>query len=147
MTFTTFWIEHQWVGPFPTQAEVEGAMGQPAHPLFHVTQMLLHAINACLVLFVLRILGIRFPTAVFTAAFFALHPVNVASVAWVAERKNLVSALFLWLALLLYVRHRRLADRSIAYARGKIHGWIYVLGLRLRPGPHRQGGVAGRARR
>jgi hypothetical protein len=125
LTFTTFWIEHALVGLEPPDVEPDAVMGKAAHPLYHVTQMLLHAINACLVLFVLRALGVRFATAVFTALFFALHPVNTASIAWMAERKNLVSALFFWSSLLLYLNHRRLAERSRPYARRKLP-WLYV---------------------
>jgi hypothetical protein len=128
VTYTSFWIEYQLVGPFPDPKEVEGAMGQPAHPLIHVDQMVLHAINACLVLLVLRALGVSFPVSLFTAFFFALHPVNVASVAWMAERKNLLSGLFLWTSLLLYVNHRRLVDRSLAYKKGLLQ-WLYVAAL------------------
>jgi hypothetical protein len=128
LTFSTFWIEHALVGIEPPDVDPATVMGQAAHPLYHVTQMVLHSINACLVLFTLCALGVRVPTAVFTAAFFALHPVNVASVAWVAERKNLVSALFLWTALLLYVMHRRRREGSSGYARGE-RSWLYGLSV------------------
>ena len=118
MTFTTFWIEHQFVGLAPPDADMSQAIGQPAHPLYHWTQMVLHAINACLVLFVLRALCVRFPVALFVAAMFALHPIAVAAVAWMAERKNLVSAFFLWLTLLLYLRYRPHHARDAAPRRG-----------------------------
>jgi hypothetical protein len=107
MTYTTFWSEYQLVGLEPAGLDPEQVWSRVAHPLYHWTQMLLHAINACLLLFALRAIGIRFTVIVFTVAFFALHPVNVASVAWMAERKTLVSALFMWLTFLLYVHHRR----------------------------------------
>ena len=128
LTFSTFWIEHHFVGIEPPDVDPATVMGQAAHPLYHVTQMLLHSINASLVLFTLCFLGVRVPTAIFTAAFFALHPVNVASVAWVAERKNLISALFLWTALLLYVLHRRRREGQTGYARNK-QIWIYALSV------------------
>ncbi len=123
LTFSTFWIEHKLVGLAPPGAEFTNGVRFPAHPLYHWTQMILHAINAGLILFVLRALGVRFPIAVFTSAFFALHPVNVCSVAWMAERKNLVSSLFLWTALLLYISYRR---RSQAVSSPRKRGvWLY----------------------
>ena len=120
LTFTTFWIEHALVGLSPPDANLDEAAGHPAHPLYHWTQMILHAINVGLVLFALRALGVRFVPALFVAAFFALHPINVASVAWMAERKNLVSAVFLWLSLILYVYHRRHAVESSSYTKRKV---------------------------
>jgi tetratricopeptide (TPR) repeat protein len=107
MTYTTFWIEHQLVGLEPPDVDPDQVWARAAHPLYHWTQMILHAINVCLLLFALRSVGLRFPVVLFAAAFFALHPVNVAAVAWMAERKTLVSALFMWLAFLLYVYNRR----------------------------------------
>jgi len=120
MTYTTFWIEHQLVGLEPANLDPEQVWSRAAHPLYHWTQMFLHAINACLLLFALRALGIRFAVLVFTVAFFALHPVNVASVAWMAERKTLVSALFMWLTFLLYVYHRRRKAEA---------PWFYIAAL------------------
>jgi tetratricopeptide (TPR) repeat protein len=120
MTYTTFWIEHQLVGLEPPDVDPGEVWSRAAHPLYHWTQMILHAVNACLLMFVLRALGIRFPVVIFAAAFFALHPVNVASVAWMAERKTLVSALFMWLTLLLYVYNRR---------RGTGFSWLYVAAI------------------
>ena len=71
---------------------------------FHWVNILLHATNALLVWQLLRRLGV--PAAWFAAALFALHPVQVESVAWVTELKNVQSlfffllALFAWLAFL-----------------------------------------------
>ncbi|UCG12243.1 MAG: tetratricopeptide repeat protein [Deltaproteobacteria bacterium] len=133
MTFTTFWIEYSLVGLEPPDADPARTVSKRAHPLYHWTQMSLHAINAGLVLFALYFLGVRYMASVFTAAFFALHPVNVASVAWMAERKSLVSGLFLWLTLLLYCFYRRRSAAVPANARGKVR-WFYgatILGFTL----------------
>jgi hypothetical protein len=93
LVFSSFWIEHKFAGLSPW--------------LYHATQMGLHAINAAMLLFVLRWLGVGLFPATFTAALFAVHPVNVASVAWVAERKNTLSGLFCLVSLLLYFQFRR----------------------------------------
>jgi len=73
----------------------------------HLTSLLFHIANALMLFWVLkRMTGAVWQSA-FVAAVFALHPLNVESVAWIAERKNLLSCLF-WLltiaAYLCYVR-------------------------------------------
>ena len=70
----------------------------------HLVNVLLHAANAAL-LFVLwrRLTGLSWPSAVI-AALFAWHPLHVQSVAWVAERKDVLCTFFTLLALLSYVR-------------------------------------------
>jgi protein O-mannosyl-transferase len=73
----------------------------------HYTNLILHAANAVL-LFLLLIRATEAPwTSWFVAALFALHPINVESVAWAAERKNVLSMLFFLLALTVYDRHAR----------------------------------------
>jgi len=71
----------------------------------HLTSVLLHAINTMLVFLLLRRLtGAMWRSAV-VAALFGWHPVHVESVAWVAERKDVLSALFGLLSLLFYARY------------------------------------------
>jgi len=88
MVFTSFWIEYQVFGPEPA--------------VFHASNMVFHGINAILVWLILMRLGL--PWAWLAAAVFALHPVNVESVAWISERKNVLSGLFALSSLLLLVR-------------------------------------------
>ncbi len=109
LVFTSYWIEYQFVGLSPR--------------LYHVTQMGLHAANAMLWLFVLRWLGVTLPAAALTAALFAVHPINVASVAWVTERKNTLSGLFFLISLLLYLQHR--------HGKGTWRYWASVASLLL----------------
>jgi Flp pilus assembly protein TadD len=71
----------------------------------HLVNAALHAVNAGLLYLVLvRMTGARGRSA-FVAALFAVHPLHVESVAWIAERKDVLSTLFGLLALDAYVRH------------------------------------------
>jgi tetratricopeptide (TPR) repeat protein len=74
---------------------------------FHLTSVLLHAANAVLLFAVLaRITGQVWPAAL-AAALFALHPLRAESVAWVSERKDVLSTFFGLLALAAYLRYAR----------------------------------------
>jgi tetratricopeptide (TPR) repeat protein len=73
----------------------------------HDTNLVLHVLNALLLFWVLlRATGAAGPSFV-VAALFAVHPVNVESVAWISERKNLLSTLFFLLALGTYTWYAR----------------------------------------
>jgi protein O-mannosyl-transferase len=91
----------------------------------HEMNLLFHTLNALLVFWVLvRATGYA-GRSFMVAALFALHPINVESVAWIAERKNLLSMFFLLLALGAYGWYARKprADRYLVVA------LLYALGL------------------
>lgn len=92
LLFTSYWLEyHVW-----------GARSAG----YHGTNLALHLVNVVLVLLLVQRLGAAPWAAVGAAAIFALHPTQVASVVWVAERKNVLSGFFYLLAFLLFLRHR-----------------------------------------
>jgi tetratricopeptide (TPR) repeat protein len=73
----------------------------------HFANVVLHTIAVLLLFRVLRVAtGALWPSA-FVAALFAIHPLHVESVAWVSERKDVLSAVFLMLTLAAYVRYAR----------------------------------------
>jgi hypothetical protein len=90
----------------------------------HATSLTLHLLAVALVFFALRALTGALWRSLAVAALFALHPLNVESVAWVSERKNVLSAVFYAATLLAYAgyaRHptaRRYVVVSILYALG-----------------------------
>jgi tetratricopeptide (TPR) repeat protein len=90
LVHTTFWIEHKIWGVDPTG--------------YHVVNISLHALASILLWLALRRLGLPSAASWVAAAVFAVHPVHVESVAWVTERKNVLSAVLYLLALLAYVK-------------------------------------------
>lgn len=75
----------------------------------HWVNLCLHATNAMLVFAALRVMTGRFWPSAFAAGLFATHPLRVESVAWIAERKDLLCGFFFLLAVWAYGRGARLA--------------------------------------
>jgi protein O-mannosyl-transferase len=71
----------------------------------HLTSVLLHALNSLLLFLVFERMTRAFWRSLAVAALFGLHPLHVESVAWVAERKDVLSAFFFLLTLAMYVRY------------------------------------------
>jgi protein O-mannosyl-transferase len=71
----------------------------------HLTNIALHAAVVVLLFLALRRMTGAFWPSLFVAAMFAIHPLRVESVAWIAERKDVLSGLFWMLTLLLYTRY------------------------------------------
>jgi protein O-mannosyl-transferase len=97
-----------------------------ANPMgYHVVNVVLHAVNAVLVWIILR--RLKIPAAWLTALVFAIHPVNVATVAWISELKNTLSMLFYLIAILLYLEFD---DPDPQGAKGRPFRWHkYALSL------------------
>ena len=95
----------------------------------HFTSVLLHALNVML-LFLLLMWGTsRLGASLFVAALFAVHPINVESVAWVAERKNVLCTLFFFLTLWAYGWY----VRKPGWKRYLAVGGLFAAGLASKP--------------
>jgi tetratricopeptide (TPR) repeat protein len=109
LTYSAFWVEHRlW--------------GEASAP-YHWVNILLHASSALLVAAILKRLEV--PGAWMAAALFALHPVQVESVAWVSELKNTLSGLFYLGAMLAYLKFQSSNHKSF-YSLSLL---LFVLGL------------------
>ena len=88
LLYTSYWVQQRLWGDSPTG--------------YHLINLLLHIGCVVLVLKILRFL--RIPGAELAAIIWALHPVNVETVAWIAERKNMLSGIFALGATLSYLK-------------------------------------------
>jgi tetratricopeptide (TPR) repeat protein len=95
----------------------------------HFTNVLLHTVAVLLLFAVLREMTGALWQSAFVAAMFAIHPLHVESVAWVAERKDVLSAVFLMLTLGAYLRHAR----APSIARYLTMAALFALGLMSKP--------------
>jgi len=95
----------------------------------HFTSLLIHAANAVLLFLLLIYATGRVGSSLFVAALFALHPINVESVAWVAERKNVLSTFFFVAALIAYCWYARKSD----WRRYLVFTGLFVCGLMSKP--------------
>jgi tetratricopeptide (TPR) repeat protein len=93
---SAFWLEHRLWG--------DNVVG------YHLVNVLLHACSAFLVLAIMRRLAL--PGAWLAALIFALHPVEVESVAWISEQKNTLSGVFCLSAVFLYLDFDQTRRRS-----------------------------------
>jgi tetratricopeptide (TPR) repeat protein len=88
----------------------------------HLTNVLLHALNAGLVFALLRQMTGATWRSLLVAALFALHPLRVESVAWVTERKDVLASFFGLLALMAYARYAQGRGRKSEGRRPKAEG-------------------------
>jgi len=98
MMLTSFWVEARLWG------------GHPAG--YHAVNILLHACSAIMLWLIL--LRLKVPGAFFAGLLFAVHPVCVASVAWIAELKNTLSLFFCFASLLCWVLHEERREKGRA---------------------------------
>jgi protein O-mannosyl-transferase len=109
LVHSVFWVEHRLWGDRPTG--------------YHLVNILLHAFLSLLLVKVLQ--QLKIPGAWLGAAIFALHPLQVESVAWVSELKNTLSGVFYFGAVLAYLKfdhNRRRGDYALALG-------LFILGL------------------
>ena len=113
LVYTTFWLEHKLWGYAPTG--------------YHVVNVLLHLGN---VLLLWRLAGrLTVPGAWLLAAVFAVHPLHVESVAWVIERKDLLSTLFYLAAFSTWVHFAEESRPEFGWRRYLLALALFVLGL------------------
>jgi protein O-mannosyl-transferase len=95
----------------------------------HFTNVFLHTVAAVLLFFWLRNITGRFWSSAFVTALFAIHPLRVESVAWIAERKDVLSAVFFVLTLVAYVRY----TRARSFGRYLTMSILFACGLMSKP--------------
>jgi len=96
----------------------------------HLTNILLHMATVILLFLVLRQMTGALWRSAFVAAVFAIHPLRVESVAWIAERKDILSGLFFMLTIGTYVRYARRPWSQVRYG---LVVFLFALGLMCKP--------------
>ncbi len=113
------WISHQW-------DVTRYGLDPRGH---HLTSLILHGLNTLLLFLVIsRMTGAVWRSA-FAAALFGIHPLHVESAAWIAERKDVLSTLFMMLAIWAYIGYSRRPHP----ARYLLVVLLFILGLLSKP--------------
>jgi protein O-mannosyl-transferase len=104
----------------------------------HLENVLLHCANSVLLLLLLNSLTGKLGRSAFVVALFALHPLRVESVAWIAERKDVLSGFFFMLTLWFYALHAKkqtvIADSKFQKNNFYRLSWLcFTLGLLAKP--------------
>lgn len=95
----------------------------------HLSNLLIHCAGAAMALFALHRLTRQFWPSCLVAALFAIHPLHVESVAWIAERKDVLCGFFFWAALWCYAAYVS-APSTVAYLRVFL---AFLLGIMSKP--------------
>jgi protein O-mannosyl-transferase len=110
---SAFWLEHRMWG--------DAVAG------YHLTNVALHALSACLAVAIMKRLSL--PGAWLAGFVFALHPVNVESVAWISEQKSTLSGVFYLAALLAYLHFYLQPDQNRRKSKYLLATGLFVLAL------------------
>ncbi len=95
----------------------------------HLDNAIIHALNAALLFLLLAWVTRRVAPSLLVAVLFAVHPINVESVAWVAERKNVLSTLFFILSIIAYAWYALKPD----WRRYLLVAFLFAAGLAAKP--------------
>ncbi len=120
----TYWHPITWLSHM-LDSELFGLHPGPQH----LVNLAFHVANVVLLYFVLQTMTGRPMRSAMVAALFALHPLQVDTIAWISERKNVLSTLFWLLTILAYVRYARKPDTR----RYALVFFLYLLGLMSKP--------------
>lgn len=74
---------------------------------YHITNTLLHSLNAILIFLIIKTIATRTPVAAIATLIFIIHPINVESVVWISQRKAVLSSLFFFMSFYLYIKSQQ----------------------------------------
>ena len=96
---------------------------------YHIHNLILHILNTLLLFLLLRQMTGELWRSATVAALFAVHPMNIESVVWIAERKNLLCTFFMILTLMAYIRYVRCREWKSYF----LMLVCFILGLMAKP--------------
>jgi len=121
---TTLWIPATWISFF-LDYEIYGM--NPGG--YHVTNVILHICNTLIIFVILYQITQKRWQSFFVAALFSCHPIHVESIAWITERKDVLSTFFLMLFLYTYIQYTK-KENFVRYLAAL---FFFILGLMSKP--------------
>jgi tetratricopeptide (TPR) repeat protein len=121
---TTLWIPATWISFF-LDYEIYGM--NPGG--YHITNVILHICNTVILFIILYQITQKKWQSFFVAALFSCHPIHVESIAWIIERKDVLSTFFLMIFLYTYLQYTK-KENLLRYLTAM---FFYLLGLMAKP--------------